>query len=566
VVQFNENYCCRYVFGIILISILTSKSKLLRNLSRSSETEEKLEANYVSACRHIASQIQSRSDLSRNEIMKIVRDASARYCLSTLPRNQDILEYLENLDSSRKILMVKPVKTASGVVIIAVMPKPYACPQGRCSYCPGGIQANTPLSYTGREPSTIIAQKFGYNPYGQIRSKLSHIISLGHDAGKVELVIVGGTFPFMPDDYQKEFVKSCFDGLNNENRNSLSLREAMKINETAKTRCVGLTIETKPDFCKQQHVDLMLEMGVTRVEVGVQSLQEDVYKIVNRGHTRDDVIESFQIARDSGFKIVAHMMPGLPSSSPEKDVQDFNTLFENPFFKPDMLKIYPTLVLRDTPLYKLYTSGRYTPYSQEELVNLLIAIKKKVPPWIRIMRVQREIEPKDIIAGPKFGNLRQIVLGKLHEQGLRCNCIRCREVGFGGKGLIHKEELVMNRIDYFAAQGREVFLSFETSDHSYILGFLRLRRTNIPHRKELKQASIVRELHIYGRMLNVGCRQEDRSYQHGGYGSELMQEAERIVREEYGEHKLFVISAVGTREYYKKLGYSIDGPYMSKVL
>jgi len=553
-------------FGIILISILTAKSKLLRNLSLSSETEEKHEANYVSACRHIASQIQSRKDLSRNEIAKIVRDASARYCLSTLPRNQDILEYLDTLDSYRKLLMVKPVKTASGVAIIAVMPKPYACPQGRCLYCPGGIQANTPLSYTGSEPATILAQKFGYNPYEQIRSKLSHILSLGHDAGKVELVIVGGTFPFMPDDYQKEFVKSCFDALNNDNGNSLSLREAMKMNETAKTRCVGLTIETKPDFCKHQHIDSMLELGVTRVEVGVQSLQEGVYKIVNRGHNLDDVIESFQIARDSGFKIVAHMMPGLPGSTPEKDIQDFKTLFENPLFKPDMLKIYPTLVLRDTPLYKLYTSGRYTPYSQDELVNVLIEIKKNVPPWIRIMRVQREIEPKDIVAGPKFGNLRQIVLRKLHDQGLRCNCIRCREVGSGGKGSIRREEIVLNRVDYFAAQGREVFLSFETSDHSKILGFLRLRRTNTPHRKELKQVSIVRELHIYGPMLNVGCRQEDRSYQHGGYGSQLMQEAERIVSEEYAGLKLFVISAVGTREYYKKLGYQIDGPYMSKVL
>ena len=543
---------------------------MLRNLSLPSETEEKLETDYVSACKHIASQIQSRSDLSRHDIAKIVRDASARYCLSTLPRNQDILGYLDNLDSYRKLLMVKPVKTASGVVIIAVMPKPYACPQGRCIYCPGGISANTPLSYTGREPATMLAQKFEYNPFGQIRSKLSHICSLGHDAGKVELVIVGGTFPFMPHDYQREFVKLCFDALNCDNDksgSSLGLHEAMKINETAKTRCVGLTVETKPDYCKEQHIDLMLDMGVTRVEVGVQSLQEGVYKAVNRGHDLDDVIESFQIARDSGLKIVAHMMPGLPGSSPEKDIQDFNTLFENPLFRPDMLKIYPTLVLKDTPLYKLYTSGRYAPYSHDELIDILIAVKKKVPPWIRIMRVQREIEPKDIVAGPKFGNLRQIVLRKLHDQGLRCNCIRCREVGLGGKRSMLMDDIVLNRIDYSAAHGTEVFLSFETSDHSKILGFLRLRRVKTPHRKELKQAStIVRELHIYGPMLNVGSRGEDRSYQHCGYGAQLMQEAERIASQEFGVRKLSVISAVGTREYYKKLGYQNDGPYMSKVL
>ncbi|HET7147925.1 MAG TPA: tRNA uridine(34) 5-carboxymethylaminomethyl modification radical SAM/GNAT enzyme Elp3 [Candidatus Nitrosopolaris sp.] len=541
----------------------------MTNPSLPSETEEIHETAYVYACKHIASQIQSRSNLSRHDIAKIVRNASGKYCLSTLPRNQDIIGYLDILNSYRKVLMVKPVKTASGVVIIAVMPKPYACPQGRCVYCPGGISANTPLSYTGREPATMLAQKFEYNPFDQIRSKLFHIRSLGHDAGKVEIVIVGGTFPFMPHGYQREFVKLCFDALNHDNDKSvasLSLYEAMKTNETAKTRCVGLTVETKPDYCKEQHIDLMLEMGITRVEVGVQSLQEDVYKAVNRGHDLDDVIESFQIARDSGLKIVAHMMPGLPGSSPEKDIQDFTTLLENPLFKPDMLKIYPTLVLKDTPLYKLYRSGRYTPYSQDELIDILIAVKKKVPPWIRIMRVQREIEPMDIIAGPKFGNLRQIVLRKLHDQGLRCNCIRCREVGSGGKMSMLMEDITLHRIDYWAARGTEVFLAFENSNHSKILGFLRLRRIKCSHRKELKQDSaIVRELHIYGPMLNVGSR-GDRSYQHSGFGALLMQEAERIASQEFGVRKLSVISAVGTREYYKKLGYENDGPYMSKVL
>lgn len=548
----------------MLICILILRFTLLRNLSPH-ETE------YVSACKYIASQIQSRSDLSRKEIMKIVRDTSARYCLSTLPRNLDILRYLDTLNSCRKLLMIKPVKTSSGVVIIAVMPKPYACPHGRCIYCPGGIPSNTPLSYTGREPVAILAQRVEYDPYEQIRSRLSDILSLGHDVGKVELVIVGGTFPFMPEDYQREFVKSCFDALNCDNDKggeSVTLYEAKKINETANIRCVGLTVETKPDYCKVQHIDLMLELGVTRVEVGVQSLQEDVYKVINRGHDLGDVIKSFQIARDSGFKIVAHMMPGLPNSSPEKDIQDFYTLFENPMFRPDMLKIYPTLVLKDTPLYKLYTSRKYVAYADDDFVNILVEVKKKVPPWVRIMRVQREIEPSDIIAGPKFGNLRQIVLQKLRDQGLRCSCIRCREIGTEGSLLLN--DIVLNRTDYSAAYGREVFLSLETRRYSKILGFLRLRKTANPHRKELKQgtnmSAIVRELHIYGPMLNVGSRIEDRSFQHRGYGAQLMQEAERIASEEFGVPKLSVISAVGTREYYKRLGYHIDGPYMSKVL
>jgi elongator complex protein 3 len=467
--------------------------------------------------------------------------------------------------------MIKPVKTSSGVVIITVMPKPYACPHGRCIYCPGGIPSNTPLSYTGREPVTMLAQKVGFDPYVQVRSRLSDILSLGHDVGKVELVIVGGTFPFMPEDYQREFVKSCFDALNSNNDKgveSVTLYEAKKINETANIRCVGLTVETKPDYCKEQHIDLMLELGVTRVEVGVQSLQDDVCKAINRGHDLGDVIKSFQIARDSGFKIVAHMMPGLPNSSPEKDIQDFYTLFENPMFRPDMLKIYPTLVLKDTALYRLYTSRKYVAYTEDDFVNILVEIKKKVPPWVRIMRVQREIEPSDIVAGPKLGNLRQIVLRKLREQGFRCNCIRCREIGIEGSVLMG--DIVLNRIDYAAAQGAEVFLSLETPRYSKILGFLRLRKTSNPHRKELKQGTsmcaIVRELRIYGPMLNVGSRIEDRSFQHRGYGAQLMQEAERITSEEFGVPKLSVISAVGTREYYKKLGYRIDGPYMSKVL
>jgi elongator complex protein 3 len=467
--------------------------------------------------------------------------------------------------------MIKPVKTSSGVVVIAVMPKPYACPHGRCIYCPGGIPSNTPLSYTGREPVAMLAQRVGYDPYEQIRSRLSGILSLGHDVGKVELVIVGGTFPFMPEDYQREFVKSCFDALNCDNNKaleSLSLHEAKKINETANVRCVGLTVETKPDYCKERHIDLMLELGVTRVEVGVQSLQEDVYKAINRGHDLGDVIKSFQIARDSGFKIVAHMMPGLPNSSPEKDIQDFYTLFDNPMFRPDMLKIYPTLVLKDTPLYKLYMNKKYEAYTDDDFVNILVEVKKKVPPWVRIMRVQREIEPRDIIAGPKFGNLRQIVLRKLRDQGLRCNCIRCREIGIEGAILI--DDIVLNRRDYSAAHGAEVFLSLETPRYSKILGFLRLRKTANPHRKELKQGTnmcaIVRELHIYGPMLNVGNRIEDRAFQHRGYGAQMMQEAERIASEEFGGLKLSVISAVGTREYYRRLGYQIDGPYMSKVL
>jgi elongator complex protein 3 len=522
----------------------------------------------MQACKTIAREIEKKRHLSGAEILKIIKLTCSKYKLNTLPKNEDILRHLSFGNDCRNIFLVKPIKTASGVITVAVMPKPFECPHGRCIYCPGGIEFNTPLSYVGSEPSTRAAQKFEYDPYEQIRFKLNQLQSRGHHIGKVEIVIVGGTFPFMPIDYQKDFAKSCFDALNG--MKSATMREAMKINETSANRCVGFTVETKPDFCKKHHIDLMLEMGVTRVEIGIQSLRNEVYQMVNRGHDVEDVIESFKVARDAGYKIVAHMMPGLPNSSPEKDIHDFKRLFEDQCFRPDMLKIYPTLVLRHTGLYKLYQTGRYKPYSDNDLMDVLIALKKMVPEWTRIMRVQREIEPKDIVAGPKCGNLRQRVLMKLHELGLKCKCIRCREIGIT-KRHISEDEVFMNRIDYFASNGHEVFLAFESLDRSTILGFLRLRKTANPHREELREkncktGAIVRELHVYGQMLNVGNKGNEKTFQHKGYGMQLMHEAERIAKEEFGVDKLSVISAVGTKQYYKKLGYSANGAYVSKVL
>ena len=529
-------------------------------------------STYEQACEAIAREVQQRNDLSAKAILKIIRTISSRYYLNKLPKNEDIIKYLSDESHYRNLLKVRPTKSASGVIVVAVMPKPFGCPHGRCIYCPGGIEYNTPPSYIGSEPVTKTAQKFDYDPYNQIQSKINQLYSKGHSLGKVEVVIVGGTFPFMPLDYQKEFVKSCFDALNG-NRSSSNLQEAINANENASIRCVGLTVETKPDYGKRQHIDSMLELGVTRIEIGVQTLREEIYHVINRGHSLDDVRQSFQIAKDSGYKIVAHMMPGLPNSSVEKDIEDFRTLFEDPAFRPDMLKIYPTLVIQGTALHKLYQDGRYQAYCDDDLIEVLIAVKKMVPPWVRIMRIQREIEYKDIIAGPKSGNLRQILLQKLKERGLKCRCIRCREVGLQRRHLLDAE-IKMNRIDYSSSKGHEVFLAFESLDKSIILGFLRLRKIFNPHRNELKgednsdTAAIVRELHVYGQMLNVGNKkqQKDISYQHQGYGFRLMQEAERIAKDEFKVKKLSVISAVGTREYYKRMGYALNGPYVSKVL
>jgi elongator complex protein 3 len=249
-----------------------------------------------------------------------------------------------------------------------------------------------------------LAQKLDFDPGSQIISKLDQEYSRGHNISKVELVIVGGTFPFMPSDYQRYFVKKCYDALNGVE--STSLQQAQKLNEVSYIRCVGFTVETKPDYCKEIHIDLMLELGITRVEIGVQTLSDNVYKNINRGHDVDDVYQSFQIAKDSGYKIVAHMMPGLPGSDPQKDLFDFKKLFDDSRLKPDMLKIYPTLLLKNTGLAKLYERGLYQPYSDDVFTELLLEIKKIVPPWLRIMRIQREIESDDILHGYKSSNIR----------------------------------------------------------------------------------------------------------------------------------------------------------------
>jgi elongator complex protein 3 len=525
---------------------------------------------YSHACKSIAMELANDSNMSLKEINKIIRSISSNYKLSTVPKKEHIISYLPKNSNYRHLLVVKRVKTASGVAVISVMPKPYDCPHGKCIYCPGGREYNTPMSYIGTEPVTKIAQSFEYDAYHQVKSKLNQLSQRGHNITKIELVIVGGTFPFLPENYQRGFVKKCFDALNDD-LSSTTLEESCRKNEHASIRCVGFTVETKPDYCKEKHLDLMLELGITRIEIGVQTLEENIYQLVNRGHNLIDVKHSFQIARNCGYKIVAHMMPGLPGSTPESDIKGFKTLLENNSYKPDMLKIYPTLVLKNTGLYKLYVNKKYHPYSEEDIVNILFEVKKLIPPWVRIMRIQREIETSDIIAGTKKGNLRQIAIKKLKEVGLKCNCIRCREVGLQELENFNQDEITLNRIDYLASGGKEVFLSMENKDRNLLFGFLRLRNMPFSHRKELletnnKTSAIIRELHVYGQVVDVGQKKGSLSFQHSGLGFRLMEEAEKISKDEFQVDSLSVISAIGTRAYYRKLGYVQNGPYVRKQL
>jgi len=529
-----------------------------------------LNSKYREACAELAVIIQQKSHISSREISELIKEISGRYQLSTIPKYTDIISHLPSNDKNRKMLIRKPTKSASGVIVVAIMAKPFDCPHGKCIYCPGGVEFNTPLSYTGKEPVTKMAQEVDYDARSQIISKLDRYLMMGHDISKVELVIVGGTFPFMPLEYQRHFVKHCYDALNGDRALSDTLTEAKSLNETSKSRCVGFTVETTPDYCKSRHIDIMLELGITRIEIGVQTLDNAKYKIVNRGHTLADVFEAFQVAKESGYKIVAHMMPGLPGSTVDKDLQDFRTLFEDQRLMPDMLKIYPTLVLKNTGLYRLYQKGSYCSFSDEEFVNLLVEIKRITPNWVRIMRIQREIDPDDIVSGPKSGNIRQILQMRLKEMGIKCNCIRCREAGLRRLKQSNVNP-VLKRTDYVSCNGIESFLSLEDEATSSLFGFLRLRKLNNPHREELrtcsgKASAVVRELHVFGQLIDIGKKCDSTSFQHRGHGSRLLKVAEDIVKCDFGLDKISILSSVGTRDYYRKFNYHLDGPYMSKTL
>jgi elongator complex protein 3 len=509
---------------------------------------------------------------THEDVNRIKMQVAAKYKLERIPSNPEIIGALRAEEKRRllPILRRKAARTISGVTVIAVMTKPYPCPQSEpCAYCPGGPPFGVPQSYTGFEPAAMRGLQHEFDPYLQVKSRIEQLSAIGHSVDKVELIVMGGTFPATPKDYQMWFIQRCLDAVIG--MESVDFQEAKKNAETSRIRNVGITVETRPDWAKESHVDQMLEMGVTRVELGVQNPNDEIYRLVGRKHTVKDVIEATRILKDAGLKIVYHMMPGLPGSSMEKDLAAFREIFSDSAYKPDMIKIYPCLVLKDTKAYEWFMRGEYKPYTTEEAAKLIVEVKKMVPPWVRIMRVQRDIPAPLIVAGVNRSNLRQLVQEKLKMQGLRCRCIRCREVGHrilvdGIKPDPEKVEVGVTR--YEASEGEEIFISTEDMENDVLIGYLRLR---IPskkvHRPEIRAepCSIIRELHVYGPLVPVGKRIK-KAWQHKGYGSILLSEAERITREEYGFKKILVISALGTKQYYKRFGYTYDGPYMSKIL
>jgi elongator complex protein 3 len=517
--------------------------------------------------REMLQEILRRTPDDNVDLTEVKLQFAKLHSLSWIPSNAEILSEADENEKEkiRSILVLKRVRSLSGVNIVAVMTEPSKCPHGRCGYCPN--EFGVPASYTGYEPSTMRGIQNDFDPYKQVSSRLEQLERIGHMVGKVELVIQGGTFPATSKSYQQDFIHRCLDAISG--TTSSSLEEAIATAETSKVRNVGITVETRPDWSRVEDVDQMLSIGVTRVELGVQNLYDDIYQLIGRGHTVSDVVEAFRTCKDSGLKIVAHMMPGLPGSDPRRDYEAFIRLFEDPAFKPDMLKIYPCLVLKGTETYQMWKSGRYQPYTSDEAADLIAKIKAKVPPWIRIMRIQRDIPAQLIVAGVKKGNLRQLVGRKMAEMGVGCRCVRCREVGLRMlRTGLRPENFKIISEHYEASYGIEVFISAVDEQSDTLVGYVRLRIPSLEaHRREIcgGNTAIVRELRVCGPMIPVGRVSED-AYQHKGLGAKLLLEAEKSAFGTYNRRKIAVTSAIGTREYYKALGYARDGPYMSKLL
>jgi elongator complex protein 3 len=507
---------------------------------------------------------------THDDANRLKLQTAAKYHMNSMPSNSELIAAL-TLEEAKLLLPIlrrKTTRTISGVTVVATMTKPYPCPQLEpCAYCPGGPNQGSPQSYTGYEPAAMRGSQNNFDPYLQVQSRIEQLTAIGHKVDKIELIIMGGTFPATPVEYQTWFIQRCLDAITG--KDSASLEEAKANAEVSKTRNVGITVETRPDWSKQPHIDAMLGMGVTRIELGVQNPSDEIYRKVGRTHTVADVTEATQIAKDAGLKIVYHMMPGMPGSNPEKDVAAFQEIFSNPAFKPDMLKIYPCLAIAGTKANQWLMEGTFKPYTTEEAAEVIAEIKKFIPKWVRVMRVQRDIPARLILEGVKKGNLRQIVTEKLKAQNAKCQCIRCREVGHRMQADHVKPDLANIKIltdHYDASGGKEYFISAEDPINNVLLGYLRLR---IPspkaHRPEIAQvpSAIVRELHVYGPLVPVGGH-VDEAWQHKGYGVKLLEEAERIAKQENDLKKLLVISALGTKRYYKRFGFEHDGPYVSK--
>lgn len=508
----------------------------------------------------------------KKELERVKRKISKKLNLSGVPANSEILSIAseENKEKLVPLLRKKPVRSISGVTVITVMPEPEGCPKDEpCIYCPGGPNEDTPQSYTGKEPASARAKHASYDPEVQVSRRIKQLEAIGHKVDKIELIIFGGTFLSRSVDYQKKFIRKCLDTISDSN--SENLQEAKEKAENSDKRVIGITFETRPDYCRKEHINNILNFGGTRVELGVQTLENEIYEKVKREHRVEDVVKSTREAKDSGLAIVYHMMPGLPGSNPKKDLEHFKELFENPNFRPDMLKIYPCLVTKNTKLYEMWKNDEFQPLEEQKAIDLISKMKEKVPEYVRIQRIQRDIPSDQIEEGIQKGNLRDIIKEKMEREGKKCKCIRCREVGHR----IRKENLDLDiknaeilRKEYQASEGKEIFLSFENKKKNVIFGHIRCRiPSEKSFRKEINEkTSLIRSLHVFGNLVSVGKNKEKDSWQHKGIGEKLLKRSEKIVKEEYDKSKMSILSGIGSRPYYRQFNYSLEGTYMTKKI
>lgn len=546
------------------------------------------------------------------EINKLKIDLAKKYDHGSIIKNGEIIAYTDNSNRDKiiSILNTKPIRAASGVTVVALFAKPHGCPHGKCMYCPGGPGSpfgDTPQSYTGKEPAAMRAIRNKYDPYMQIFNRLEHYVINGHRPDKLELIFMGGTFPSLDKEYRDEFVTFVYKAINDfadmfidennqvdyqkfneffetkedfrsvereqktqakmlevKEQNVKTLDEEIKRNETSAIRCIGLTIETKPDWAMEEHCNDMLRYGCTRLEVGVQTLDENCLKKTNRGHTLEETKRSFQIMKDMCFKINAHMMLGLPASTLDTDKQSIIDLFAKPNYRPDMLKIYPCLVVQGTPLYKMWELGLFKPIPTQEAAEIIAQTYKDIPRYVRVMRVQRDIPTTVIHEGVQHSNLREFVEKEMKKQNIVPKDIRAREIGLRQLQGIKPGNFSIKVEEMDSSGGKDFFIDV-ADENDTMIGFIRLRfPSETDLRPEIKEkTALIRELHVYGQTIPVG--EEGHTGQHKGWGRKLLQKAEEIAVE-HGYEKMVIISGVGVREYYRKFGYALEGPYMVKEL
>ncbi|MBN1167272.1 MAG: tRNA uridine(34) 5-carboxymethylaminomethyl modification radical SAM/GNAT enzyme Elp3 [Methanospirillaceae archaeon] len=502
-------------------------------------------------------------------VRKIIAQVCKKYHLSSIPKQSEILRAASAAEREliREKLKVKPGRTLSGVAPVAVMTSPHPCPHGICLPCPGGPDHlfHSPQSYTGEEPAALRAARHNYDPYRQVSARLMQFEELGHLVDKAELIVMGGTITARDPGYQEWFVRECVSAMN-AYRNPESVPDdkteaVFAANETASVRCVAVTFETRPDWCRTQEIETMLALGVTKVEIGVQHTSDQILLCNRRGCTVADTVRANTLLRDAGLKVGFHVMPNLPGSTLAADRKMFQTLFSDSRFRPDFLKIYPTLVTQGSGVEELWKDGAYQTYDEDELIDLVADAKALIPEYCRLQRIQRDIPAKMILSGSRHSNFRQLAENRLRSRGGQCRCIRCREIGrrfAQGESRIQTES-------YTCCEGEERFISSVTGDS--LIGFARLRLSEHAWPSWVLGAAFVRELHVYGTIVPIGKTGCNAGFemQHKGHGEAVLGEAQ-IQARDAGYDRLAIMAGIGTRPYYRRLGYERAGPYMVRNL